>query len=62
LNEGQGKLESTYLFNTTRDTKEETDILAFNTWVIQPISKMRAAFMKSLKTDPALPDPLKEDF
>ncbi|KAF3016790.1 hypothetical protein E8E14_008906 [Neopestalotiopsis sp. 37M] len=62
VNEGQGKLESPYLFNTTRDPKEETDILAFNTWVLQPISKMRAAFMKSLKTDPAPPDPLKEDF
>lgn len=62
VNEGQGKLESPYLFNTTRDPKEETDILAFNTWVIQPISKMRAAFAKSLKSDPAPPDPLKEDF
>lgn len=62
VNEGQGKLESPYLFNTTRDPKEETNILHYNTWVLQPIARMRAAFMKSLKTDPAPPDPLKKDF
>ncbi|KAH8886297.1 alkaline phosphatase-like protein [Thozetella sp. PMI_491] len=61
VNEGRGKLESPYLFNVIRDPKEETDILAFNTWVLQPISKMRAAFTKSLKNDPAPPDPLKAD-
>lgn len=59
VNQSSGKLESPYLFNTTRDPKEESDILAYNTWVLQPMMRLRAAFDKSLKTDPAPPDPLK---
>ncbi|KAI1847282.1 hypothetical protein JX265_013995 [Neoarthrinium moseri] len=62
VNHGQGRLESPYLFNTTRDPKEETDVLAFNTWVLQPISRMKASFVKSLGEDPAPPDLLKEGF
>ncbi|KAL2208723.1 alkaline phosphatase-like protein [Sarocladium strictum] len=60
VNKSSGKLESPYLFNTVRDPKEESDILAFNTWVLQPMYKLRTEFMKSLKYDPAPPDPLKE--
>lgn len=60
VNEGKGKLESPYLFNVMRDPKEESDILAYNTWVLQPIMRLRMAFAKSLKNDPAPPDPLKE--
>ncbi|KAH7166424.1 alkaline-phosphatase-like protein [Dactylonectria macrodidyma] len=60
VNQSSGRLESPYLFNTTRDPKEESDILAFNTWVMQPMLKLRAMFEKSLKYDPAPPDPLKE--
>lgn len=60
VNKSSGKLESPYLFNTVRDPKEETDILAYNTWVLQPMFKLRTEFMKSLKYDPAPPDPLKE--
>ncbi|RDW84287.1 hypothetical protein BP6252_01877 [Coleophoma cylindrospora] len=60
VNQSSGRLESPYLFNTTRDPKEETDILVYNTWVLQPILKMKAAFDKSLKMYPAPPDPLKE--
>ncbi|KAJ4420807.1 hypothetical protein N0V82_004102 [Gnomoniopsis sp. IMI 355080] len=59
VNESSGKLESPYLFNVVRDPKEESDILAYNTWVLQPIMKLRAEFEKSLKSDPAPPDPLK---
>ncbi|XXG95530.1 hypothetical protein Hte_001794 [Hypoxylon texense] len=59
VNKSSGKLEAPYLFNTTRDPKEETDILAYNTWVAQPMLKMRAAFEKSLRSNPAPPDPLK---
>lgn len=60
VNKSSGKLESPYLFNTTRDPKEETDVLAYNTWVAQPMRRMRADFEKSLKTDPAPPDPIKD--
>ncbi|KAL4959671.1 arylsulfatase [Aspergillus stella-maris] len=60
VNESSGRLESPYLFNTVRDPKEETDILAFNTWVLQPMMKLKSQFDKSLKYDPAPPDTLKE--
>lgn len=60
VNQSSGKLESPYLFNVIRDPKEESDILAYNTWVLQPILKMRTEFQKSLKNDPAPPDPLKD--
>jgi arylsulfatase len=59
VNQSSGKLESPYLFNTVRDPKEETDILAYNTWVMQPVMRLRATFEKSLRSDPAPPDPLK---
>ncbi|KAF5557376.1 arylsulfatase A [Fusarium phyllophilum] len=59
VNQSSGKLESPYLFNVVRDPKEETDILAYNTWVMQPVMRLRAAFEKSLRSDPAPPDPLK---
>ncbi|KAI8961207.1 hypothetical protein F5Y11DRAFT_239245 [Daldinia sp. FL1419] len=59
VNKSSGKLESPYLFDATRDTKEETDILAYNTWVAQPMIKLRIEFEKSLRHDPAPPDPLK---
>ncbi|PVH83155.1 alkaline phosphatase-like protein [Cadophora sp. DSE1049] len=62
VNEGKGKLESPYLFNTVRDPKEESDVLAYNTWTLQPILKMQAQFFKSLKKDPAPKDELKEAF
>ena len=60
VNQSSGKLESPYLFNTVRDPKEETDILAFNTWVLQPMFRLKEEFLRSLKKDPAPPDPLKE--
>lgn len=60
VNQSSGKLESPYLFNTVRDPKEETDVLAYNTWVLQPVMKLRTEFQKSLKNDPAPPDPQKE--
>lgn len=62
VNQSSGHLESPYLFNTVRDPKEETDILAFNTWVLQPMMRLRTEFQKSLMKDPAPPDPLKDFF
>ena len=60
VNQSTGRLESPYLFNTVRDPKEESDILAFNTWVLQPMMKLKSEFDRSLKYDPAPPDPLKQ--
>lgn len=60
VNHSSGPLESPYLFNVIRDPKEEMDILTHNTWVLQPMYRLRDTFLRSLKTDPAPPDPLKD--
>ena len=52
VNEGKGKLESPYLFNLTRDPKEETDVLVFNTWVMGPMLRMVKAFNDSVAASP----------
>jgi len=61
VNEGKGKLESPYLFNTTRDPKEETDVLVYNTWVMGPMLKivraMNESFLRHPNTNPGAPDP-----
>ena len=60
VNEGKGKLESPYLFNITRDPKEETDVLVFNTWVMGPILRIVQAFNQSCVAHPNTP-PCKSD-
>ncbi|WP_256988408.1 arylsulfatase [Bordetella genomosp. 9] len=60
VNEGKGKLESPYLFNITRDPKEETDVLVFNTWVMGPMLRLVKAFNDSVKAFPNTP-PGQED-
>lgn len=52
VNEGKGKLESPYLFNITRDPKEESDVLVYNTWVLGPIQRMVRAFHQSATAHP----------
>jgi arylsulfatase len=52
VNEGKGKLESPYLFNLTRDPKEETDVLVYNTWVLGPMLRMVQAFNESVEAFP----------
>ncbi|KAL1909738.1 hypothetical protein Sste5344_004586 [Sporothrix stenoceras] len=59
VNKSSRRLEAPYLFNTIRDPKEETDVIGYNTWVAQPMLKMRAAFENSLRSDPAPADPTK---
>jgi len=55
VNEGKGKLESPYLFNITRDPKEETDVLVHNTWVMGPMLRMVHAFNASVAQSPNTP-------
>lgn len=55
VNEGKGKLESPYLFNITRDPKEETDVLVHNTWVMGPMLRMMKAFNESAQAHPHTP-------
>ncbi|SFC53347.1 arylsulfatase [Polaromonas sp. OV174] len=52
VNEGKGKLESPYLFNVTRDPKEETDVCIHNTWVLGPILKLVRQFQLSCQQFP----------
>lgn len=52
VNEGKGKLESPYLFNLTRDPKEETDVVINNTWVLGPILKLVREFQLSCQKHP----------
>lgn len=52
VNEGKGKLESPLLFNLTQDPKEETDVLIFNTWVMNPVLKMVRQFNLSCAAHP----------
>lgn len=60
VNDSKGKLESPYLFNTTRDPKEETDVLVSNTWVLGPMERMIQQFdascVKYPNTPPGEPD------
>ena len=55
VNEGKGKLESPYLFNITRDPKEESDVLVHNTWVMGPMLRMVKAFHESAQAHPHTP-------
>ncbi len=55
VNEGKGKLESPYLFNTTRDPKEETDVSIYNTWVLGPMLKLVREFQLSCQAFPNTP-------
>lgn len=55
VNEGKGKLESPYLFNLTRDPKEQTDVLVYNTWVMAPMLKLVMALQESYAQYPNTP-------
>ncbi|HUG58997.1 MAG TPA: sulfatase-like hydrolase/transferase, partial [Candidimonas sp.] len=52
VNQGQGKLESPYLFNLLADPKEESDVLILNTWVLGPALKMMHRFNESCAAHP----------
>lgn len=52
VNESKGKLESPYLFNLTRDPKEETNVASTNTWVYGPILKLVREFQLSCERYP----------
>jgi arylsulfatase A-like enzyme len=55
VNTGQGRLESPYLFNLTRDPKEESDVGVFNTWVYGPILRLVRTFQQSFAEYPNTP-------
>jgi len=55
VNEGKGKLESPYLFNLTRDPKEECNVADHNTWVEDAMLRMVYAFNESCQRWPNTP-------
>lgn len=62
VNKCSGRLESPYLFNLTRDPKEETDVAAEHRWVAQPMLKLQTDLQRSLLNYPAPEDHLKKKF
>jgi arylsulfatase A-like enzyme len=49
------KLPLPRLINLLTDLKEERDVVAYNTWVMEPMMKVLGGFMQSLKKHPPIP-------
>ncbi|KAJ2967720.1 hypothetical protein NQ176_g9526 [Zarea fungicola] len=62
VNKSSGRLESPLIFNLLRDPKEESNVAAFNTWVLQPMLRLKVDMERSLAHYPAPEDPLKKKF
>lgn len=54
-NQGPNHLETPWIFNLTRDPKEETDVGNEFSWVRTPIRRMIHAFQESLRAHPPIP-------
>jgi len=54
-NAGANHLETPYIFNLTRDPKEEFDVGNEFSWVRTPLRRMIHAFQESLKAHPPIP-------
>jgi len=54
-NAGANHLETPYVFNLTRDPKEEFDVGNEFSWVRTPLRRMIHAFQESLKANPPIP-------
>ncbi len=61
-NDGPVHLETPYLFNVTRDPKEETDVGNEFSWVRGPIRRMIQAFQDNLKANPPIPPGAPDDY
>ena len=49
------KLPLPRLINLLTDLKEERDVVAYNTWVMEPMMKILGGFLQSLKKHPPIP-------
>jgi hypothetical protein len=49
------KLPLPKLINLLTDLKEERDVVAYNTWVLEPMMKVLGEFLQSLKKYPPIP-------
>jgi arylsulfatase len=61
-NDGPTHLETPYIFNVTRDPKEETDVGNEFSWVRTPMRRMILDFQQSLKSHPPVPPGAPDDY
>ncbi|HWI14345.1 MAG TPA: sulfatase-like hydrolase/transferase, partial [Burkholderiales bacterium] len=61
-NQGPNHLETPWIFNLTRDPKEETDVGTEFSWVRTPLRRLIHDFQESLKKNPAIPPGAPDDY
>ena len=61
-NAGPKHLETPWLFNLTRDPKEETDVGTAHTWARRPLVLLMRNFQESLKAHPPIPPGAPDDY
>jgi len=61
-NMGPNHLETPWVFNLTRDPKEETDVGTEYSWVRRPLRVLVHDFQQSLKTHPPIPPGAPDDY
>jgi arylsulfatase A-like enzyme len=61
-NAGPKHLETPWLFNLTRDPKEETDVGTANNWARRPLVLLMRNFQESLKMYPPIPPGAPDDY
>lgn len=61
-NEGPLHLETPFIYNLTRDPKEETDVGQEFSWVRTPFRRMVLEFQNSLKAHPPIPPGAPDDY
>jgi arylsulfatase len=61
-NQGPNHLETPWIFNLTRDPKEETDVGNEYSWVRTPLRRMIHEFQQALKQHPPIPPGAPDDY
>lgn len=61
-NTGPNHLETPWIFNLTRDPKEETDVNTQASWVRGPLRRLIHNFQQSLKANPPIPPGAPDDY
>ena len=61
-NTGPNHLETPWIFNLTRDPKEETDVGTEFSWARGPLRRMIHAFQESLRRHPPIPPGAADDY
>jgi arylsulfatase len=61
-NQGPNHLETPWIFNLTRDPKEETDVGTEFSWVRTPLRRLIHEFQETIKKNPAIPPGAPDDY